>query len=384
MIRELKFRWLLLVIMFVWSTDLYAQKNNDAIEVSYIYGAKVFSPDSTLQGKSWGVELAYHFNMQNSAMDYVKLLHISSIDVVGSYRNFESITVNNRATSRGSLGDAYSVLGRLEFDLVDVGPVKLLFTPAFGTAFSTTSYFSGNNYIIGSKFNLTGQAGLKIYSAITTSTGIQAGVDALHYSNGGERLPNDGINAINFSLGLVQKFGVAGPSTPTHPFSYDGDNSFEFTADVGERGIFRQKNELYRAGFYVGYSRKVNQVLSLRAGFDAGYYVTTYDTTNETTKYNTFENYGTSFSHWRLGLSIGGDVRLGRLAMFANYGYYLYYDDYYKAATPTSRVMDYRVNFYLTPGFRYYLSQAFALQIKQYINKSSADYLGLGFLVRVH
>lgn len=377
-------KFLLPLFILLLSGRLSAQTNKDQIEYSQIYGYNIFSPDYTLKGKSWGGELVYHFNMQGSNATYVKALKINSIDIVGSYRNFESLTINNNPASLGTLGNAYSIISRFELQVAKAGPVQLLFTPGFGVTYSTVSYFTNQNPILGSKINLTAQAGLKLFTAITPSTGVQVGIDMLHYSNSGERIPNNGVNAVDLSLGLVQSINVNGPGAAKVPFVYNGNNSFEFTADFGERGVYEKKQELYRAGFYAGYSRKINDVLSVRGGIDAGYYFTKFDTTNNETYGNTFENYGTSFSNWRLGVSIGGDLRLGRFTLFGNYGRYIYYDDFYRPATNTTRELDYRVKYYFTPGFRYYLNQWMAVQIKQYINRSSADYLGIGLLVRTH
>ncbi|HEY2581738.1 MAG TPA: acyloxyacyl hydrolase [Mucilaginibacter sp.] len=378
---DLKLISILLAILFIISTKSRAQTNNNQLEFTYIEGIKVISPDYTIHGKIWGGELAYHFNMQNDKQDYVKFLEINSIDIVGSYRNLKSLYINNNPLTKDSLGEAYSILGRLEVQLLKFGPVKLLFTPGFGFTYSTTSYFTDGNRLVGSKINLAAQAGIKTLYSITSSTGIQAGIDLLHFSNGGERLPNNGINSINISFGLVQSINRAGPSTPKNPFEYNGTNSLEFSIDFGERGLFRTKKELYRSGLYAGYSYRLNSVFSLRGGVDAGYYFTPFNPNNYD---NTFENYGTSYARWRLGVSAGGDIRLGRLAVFANYGYYLYYQTLYQPKTDYSRELDYRVKTYFTPGLRYYVCQWIALQVKQYINHQSADYLGLGALFRIY
>jgi hypothetical protein len=388
--QRLKFLFTLLIISITFSVNTYAQKNTDQLEFTLIEGIKVISPDYNIKGQIWGGEFAYHFNMQNSTMDYVRLLGLNSIDIVGSYRYLKSLVItnnpytnvidNNNLYSKGTLGEAYSVLGRIEVQLFKAGPVKLLFTPAFGVTYSTVSYFTNGNPLIGSRINLAAQAGIKIFSSITPSTGIQAGVDLLHYSNSGERLPNNGINAINISIGLVKNINRSGPSSPKDPFQYNYTNSFEFSGDFGERGLFRTKQELYRSGLYAGYSYRLNSVFSLRGGVDAGYYFTPFNPAN----YNgTFENYGTSYARWRVGLSVGGEVRLGRLAVFCNYGYYVYYRTFYQAATDTSRELNYRVKTYLTPGLKYHINSWMAVMVKEYVNKQSADYLGLGVMFRV-
>jgi hypothetical protein len=370
MTYKLKLLTVILAVLTIFSANTYAQTNSDQIEITPIDGIKIFTPNKyTIQGKIWGGELAYHFNMHNSKLDYIRLLGLNSIDIVASYRNLQSLFINNDLTTKGSLGDAYSVIGRLEIQLLKAGPVKLLFTPGFGFTYSTVSYFTDGNPLVGSRINLGAQAGMKLFTSITSSTGIQAGVDLFHYSNGGERLPNNGINSLNISLGIVQNINKAGPSTPAQPFQCNYTSSLEFGGDFGERSVFASKKALFRSGLYAGYSYRLNSVFSLKGGLDAGYFFTLFDPANYDI---THEGNATSYDHWRLGASLGAEIRLGRLAVFADYGYYLYYHSYVPVKT------------YWTPGLKYYLSPWIAIQGKTYVNDHTADYLGVGFLFHVY
>jgi hypothetical protein len=367
MLRKLK----LLVIVTILSNNLYAQTNNNQIEFTAVEGLKIFTPRKyVLQGKIWGGELAYHFNMADNKLDYIKTLNISAIDIVASYRNIESITINNDPASKGSLGDAYSVIGRLEMPLVRAGPVKLLFTPGFGFAYSTVSYFSDKNPLVGSRLNVAAQAGLQILTAITPSTGLHAGIDLFHYSNIGIRIPNNGINSLNISFGITQGINQKGPSTPTNPYTYGYKSSFELGGDVGVRGLYISKQELPRSGLYAGYSYRLSQVFSLKGGVDAGFYYELYNPQNHNIIYD--EGYASSYDKWRLGLSLGGDINLGRLTVMGAYGYYLHFHGNYPTKT------------YWTPGLKYYVLPWLAIQGKTYIHSNQADYLGLGLLFRVH
>jgi hypothetical protein len=362
---------LLVIVSILFSKFLYAQTDSsNRIEFTPIAGIKVFTPNNySIQGKTWGGELAYHFNMTDNKLDYIRILHISAIDIVGSYRNMQSLTIDNNPASRGSLGDIYTLIGRLEIPLAKAGPVRLLFTPGFGFAWSTVNYFDNNNPLVSSHINMAAQAGLKVFTAITPSTGLQAGIDLLHYSNSAMRVPNNGINAVNVSLGIVQNINQHGPPTPEHPYSYVYRNSFEIGWDIGERGVFESRDVLYRADIYAGYIYRLNQVFNLKGGFDAGYYFTAYDSKNNDA---TFEGHASSYDKWRVGVSIGGDINLGRFAVMASYGYYLHFNGYYPTKT------------YWVPGIKYNVLPWMAIQGKSYIHSHEADYLGVGLLFRVH
>lgn len=361
---------LLAIVSVIFSKSLYAQTNNNRLELTPFESLKVFTPDNnSIQGTIYGAELAYHFNMTRDSLDYVRILHISAIDIVGSYRNLHSLTVNNDPALKGKLGDTYTLIGRFEIPLYQTGPVKLLFTPGFGFAYSSTSYFTNGNPLIGSRINFAAQAGMKIITAVSNSTGLQAGIDLLHYSNSGFRVPNHGINSINISFGIIQDMDSKGPATPEHPYNYPYKHSFEFGGDIGMRGVFESKKYLYRSGLYAGYNYQLNQVFSLKAGVDAGSYFTVYNPKNNNA---TFEGHATSYDRWRAGLSVGTDIALGKLAVMVGYGYYIHFNGYYPTKT------------YWTPGFKYYVLPWMAVQAKTYIHTNEADYLGLGLLFRVH
>ncbi len=357
-------------MLVIFSQNSFGQTNNNQIEFTFVEGIKVFTPNKySIQGKIQGGELGYHFNMAANQADYIRMLNISAIDIMASYRSLQSLTIDNNLASRGSLGDAYSVIGKLEILLLKTGPVKLLFTPGFGVTYSTINYFDNQNPLVGSHLNMTTQVGAKIFTSITSSTGIQAGVDLFHYSNGGIRIPNNGINSFNISLGLVQSINQPGPSAEPHPFQNDHKSAFEFGFDVGARGAYQSKNELYRSGLYAGYSYRLIPIVSLKGGFDAGYYFTVYDPKNSL---NTFEAYGTSYDKWNAGVSVGADLWLGRLAVMGCYGYYLYFNSFYHNKT------------YWSPGLKYQVLPWMALQGKSYIHIHEADYLGFGLLFDVH
>ena len=359
-----------ILVLFTISNKLAAQNDNNQIEFSGIHALSVFTPEKyNLTGQVWGGELAYHLNMSQNKADYIRVLNISAIDIVGSYRSFRDVLINNVPASKGQLGDAYTALGRLEINLAGTGPVRLLFTPGLGFTYSTETYFTDKVPLVGSHINLTAQAGLKLFAGITPSTGIIGGLDILHYSNVGVRVPNFGINSYNLSLGLVQRVPGKGPATSDHPFAQPHGGSVELGGDFGMRGQPYSKNEFYRAGFYAGYNYQLTSVFSLKGGFDAGYYFTPFKLSDYD---RTFAEYGSSYERWRVGISVGGDMALGRLVVMAAYGYYLYYHSYFNNKT------------YWTPGLKYYVTPWMALQGKAYIHYADADYLGWGLLFRVH
>ena len=104
MLRELK---LLIIVSLMLSKSVFAQTDNDQIEFTAINGIKVFTPNKyAIQGQVWGGELGYHFNMDANKANYARVFNLKSIDIIASYRNLHSLTINGESSSKGSLGNA--------------------------------------------------------------------------------------------------------------------------------------------------------------------------------------------------------------------------------------------------------------------------------------
>lgn len=364
----------LLVITLCSQGRLNAQ-TKDGFEVNFLKSIHFFAPDVNshsgnviLNGEILGGELAYKFNMIHSQADYIRLFNINSIDIAVSYRNLKTIIVNNDPQTKGLFGATYTLLARLNIKLLCLKDANLVFRPGLGVGYATQTYFTNNNPLITSHFNISAQAGLMIYAPINKTFGIQAGVDLLHFSNGAYRVPNNGFNSYNLSLGVTKKVGQA---------RYYGDREseklnkqyFEIGTDIGRRGIFRSKNGFYKSGFFASYNYRVSPVLSIKAQLDAVYYYTVFDPQ----RYElTNQYFGNSYDRWKTGVSLGADAWLGKLAVTANLGYYLH------------NYSNYPIKIYWMPGLKYYIFPKVAIQAKSYINKGSADFSAIGFIFRIH
>ncbi len=369
-------KFLSVIIGFVlFNLSAKAQDTGNSIEISGTLGIKTFSPEKNyLSGPLFGGELAYHINMADNKSDYIRILNIKSIDAVFSYRNMSHLILNHDQATKGLIGDTYGVLGRLEIGLLKINRTELLFTPGFGFLYATETHLTNSqNVIIGSHINLATQAGLKIFTPITQTTGIQAGVEVFHYSNGATKLPNNGINAFAYTLGIVQKLNQSGPVNESEERT-ENKHFFEFGANIGSRGAINTNKSLYKEGFYMGYNYKFSPAFSIKLGTDAVYYNTVYNKITNTTQsfLDTFQSHATSYDRWRVGLAVGPDLWLGKLALMTGYGYYLHYDSFFPTKT------------YWTAGFKYFITPYLALQAKGYVHDTEADYVGYGFIFRVH
>ncbi|TFF38470.1 acyloxyacyl hydrolase [Mucilaginibacter psychrotolerans] len=350
--------------------------NTNKIELNALYGLNTFTSGFyKTPGHMTGAEAIYHFDMGNNKAPYIQLLHIQSIDVVAGFRNFSKVSViDSNSTVSHPIGQVYNVLGRLEIPVIKAGGTQLIFAPGLGFAYATGSYFSNGNPLIGSHINLATEAGLFITTPLSNTIALKGGIDIFHYSNGGTRVPNKGINTVEASFGLIKTLNTPGPQTGSKAFSTYFKHSFEIGLDAGRRGVQKADGGLYKSGFSAAYNYRISPAVSLKAGADAVYYFSIYhpDDDPKTNLEPSYQYHGSSFDRWRYGLSGGTDLWMGRLAIMANYGFYLHY----KSTT--------KINSYWSPGVKYYVLPWVALQVKAYIHGSDCDYLGGGLIFRAH
>ncbi|MDB5125143.1 MAG: hypothetical protein JWP94_3272 [Mucilaginibacter sp.] len=367
----------------------HAQNNLNSIAITPIQGVKTFSTyNNPLKGSFYGAELAYQLNMGSNNADWVRLLHVKDIGLIATYFNLGDISIAGKQGIRGSFGNNYGITSCLNLSLFETDKISLIFSPGIGIGYSTQTFYTTDNPIVGSHINLAIRAGLKLETPISSSTRIQAGVNFSHYSNASTQLPNDGLNNVYASLGVVRDIDHSGPTTQKTTFGIDNKHSFEFSLGVGRRGFVKtglfknpetgvnmyltdsaaQKktaSNLYQAALYAGYSYRLNQLLSLKIGTDAVYYSKTFSWDNF---FRTYQGSGTSYDHLSVGLSAGTDIWLGRLAFTANYGYYLHYNSLYP------------IHFYSAIGGKYYITNRLALSTVYRSHSSGPHYVSSGVL----
>lgn len=350
----------------------YAQENKagqNSIEFMPQMSLGVFTAQNKLTGTAYGGELIYHINTTTNPRPWMKVLNVKSLDLVFNYKNMGDIVmVSDPRPNR--FGDSYALLGALNFSLLKAKGTELLVTPGLGLGYLGETWFTNQNVLIGSHLNFSSRIALKLTSQIAPSTKLSAGIDILHFSNAGTRVPNNGMNVSSVGLGIVQslnaKMGAErDTSSWRRPIEYK-KHSVDFGVNIGRRGVYRSKDGLYKTGLYAGYNYRLNAVFGLGAGVDAVYYHTIYDPLRNGA---TYQSNASSFDRWRVGTALGPDLWMGRLALMAKYGYYLHYNSLKDIKT------------YWTAGLKYNALDWAAIQAKIYVHKTEADFVGVGFLI---
>lgn len=343
-----------------------AQQNAHTLELNLQKGINSFSANQNkLQGGAYGGELSYHYNVNRQPKKWSSDLGIRSIDVTFNYKRMADVTrIAN--PMEGEFGDTYALLGGLTFPLFNVSKVDVAFTPGFGILYAGESWFSNQNPVVGSKLNFGLKAGLKASVPISKKMAVAANLDVLHYSNGGTRVPNNGLNVVSVGLSVSRALNEdVEVSKPSFGKEENKKHSFDFGVNVGRRGVYQSRDGLWRTGLYGGYNYRLTSYLALGGGVDAVYYHTIYDPNRVL---ETYQSKASSFDKWRVGAAVGPDLWMGNLAFMAKYGYYIHYN----SLLP--------VNTYWTAGVKYKLNNNLALQSKIYIHGTEADFVGFGLM----
>ena len=353
--------------MSVLALTASAQNNFNSLELNLQKSIGLFSADNhKLQGEAYGGEISYHINTIRSRSAWIQDLGVKSVDFIFNYKNMDQI---NRVLVpiKGEYGDSYALLGGITLPLLHVGKASLDFAPAFGLLYASETWFTNQNPLLGSKLNFAARAALKLNVPVAEKTALTASLDILHYSNGGFRVPNNGMNLANLGIGVKQylNFKSGNESKSTDVDNSYAKHSFDFGVGVGRRGVYKSKDFLYRTGLYLGYNYRFASYMAIGTGVDAVYYHTLYDVNRNA---ETYQSNATSLARWRVGAAVGPDFWMGDLAIMAKYGYYIYYDSLKPIKT------------YWTAGAKYKLNNWLALQGKIYIHQTEADYIGFGLM----
>lgn len=358
------------LIFLTCTFALKAQEQVDAtntIEFSPQVSLGIFTAQQKLIGTAYGGELIYHMNTDANPRPWMKLLNLKSLDLVFNYKKMgEVVMLSDPRPNR--FGDSYALIGALNFSLFKVKKAELFVTPGLGLGYLGQTWFTNENILVGSHLNFSSRIALKLAAKVAPGAKLTAGLDILHFSNAGTRVPNNGMNVSSVSLGIVHTLSTKVPTKDTvswkMPLAYKR-HSVDLGINIGRRGVYRSKNGLYKTGLYAGYNYRLNPVFGLGAGIDAVYYHSIYDPQRNL---ETFQSKASSFDRWRVGAAIGPDLWMGRMGLTAKYGYYLHYNSLMNVKT------------YWTAGLKYRVLDWAAIQAKIYIHETEADFVGLGLI----
>lgn len=366
---------LLCISQAIFSVAQEATQTNDrqkrnSIEFSPQMSIALFTAQQKVSGTAWGGELVYRHHTENNQMPWTKILNVTSVDLIFNYKNMTQVKLLD-VPDPYKLGNSYALLAGVNIALLKRKNLEVNLSPSFGLGYLDQTYFTNENPLIGSHINFASRAGLKVYQNLSAGTKLSAGIDILHFSNAGFRVPNNGMNSSNISLGIVKALRPTASELPDSSSTWVSKHhykthSFDLGIGIGRRGYYRSKaGFFYKTSLYAGYNYRVNPVLGLSTGVDAIYYHSIFDPQNFE---GTYQSNASSFDRWRIGVAVGPDIWMNRLALTVKYGYYLKYNSYRN------------INTYWTSGLKYNLLDWLALQARIHVHKTEADFAAFGVM----
>lgn len=330
-----------------------------------------FSAEQTkIVGPIVSGELALHFNKVDYPRNWMKQLGVRSVDFAFTYQNTEHAKAVLKEIAY-PIGNSYGLTAGLSFSLYHSKTSALYFSAATGLGYFAKAGPINQHIILGSKINYSSKFQLSAEKALSLNSRIIALIGFYHLSNGGIRIPNNGLNVssvgLGFSYDLKSKINNNSANDMPIAESYKR-HSFDLGLTIGATGMLNKNKLLYKTDLYAGYNYRMSSMLGLSFGADAIYNFTTYDIDHH---YETYQGYASSPSHWRLGVGVGPDVWLGRFVISPKLGRYLL------IKTSNERKL---THFYSTIGFKYHFTNWFAAQTKVHLHRTEAEFVGFGVI----
>jgi len=236
----------------------------------------------------------------------------------------------------------------------------------FSNKFDTLTNW--RNHAIGSQINGTADLYLNIRLRLYHNTLLEAGTGFMHYSNGATVMPNYGINIPTVRFGISTALIGKDFATYTHEKKVKiARPEISFSASMGYKGDelgLIDGDYVYKAS--VNYHHPLGLKSRVIIGFDADY---NYLSRLMLDKFNIY--YDGNEDIIRYWLSIGAELTLPSVVIFAKTGYYLQGLDQLDGRYPQ------------LIGVRYYFAKRVFTEVALKTHYGKADYLtgGIGFSI---
>src|SRR3546814_17912305 len=117
---------------------------------------------------------------------------------------------------------------------------------------------------------------------------------------------------------------------------------------------------MFKSGNYAGYNYRLKPLIDIKGVLNAVYYYTVFDPERHR---ETYQHYGTSYDRWRLGLSLGAAVKMGRFEVKGLFGRYLHYNSYHD------------IHYYWNSGLSYFFTPHLGMQSTLHMHRFQADFV---------
>lgn len=358
-----RLRNILILQMILISIFIFGQEDKDlSIFYTSYFGKGVGGIKGIESNHSESYMLGIVKKLDQEKLEWARRLNAEQISISFIHSDLEGI-------KRGyTFGKAYGLLSEIDFKLFNKNQFFIYFTPGLGLSYIDKTIFTNpETYIFGTHINAMFNLALKGKYQINQDIDINTEVGLMHYSNGAYRIPNAGVNTLNFGLGISKnlKSNLKYRQSSLHEMSKNG---IELSAGIGQRGKYKQKDGFTKYAFYAGYNRFINNVFGFRIGLDGIYHPEVFNPLiyNDTVPY-----WGRTYDHLTLGASVGAELKMNHFALHGNWGTYLY------MKSPTNQKTYWKL------GLKYYITPKFGVQTILNAHKFQADFVSWGLFVRM-
>lgn len=241
---------------------------------------------------------------------------------------------------------------------------------AFGGSYITKCFdIESNpmNLAIGSHLNIYIDFSLQSRIPLSKQFSLTNGVRFTHVSNGKIKSPNKGLNIISGSIGLLYEFNDIPERKNIDLPQIDGKEEYTIIYAAGVKTISRYASGYYYASSLIfDYNRKYS--LKGRWGLGADVF---FDETNRQYSNNLDKADLVNSDLYQVGLHVGHDLVMGKLALTINLGGYIY------------APVEVEAPIYSRIGLRYRINNHFILNYTLKAHWAMASYIewGIGYVL---
>ncbi len=313
----------------------------------------------------FGADVTLSTDLSNRQEHWIKFLRAKRSGFEIAYRNLRALD-GYADTAKNSFGELIGVLENISFLLfTNNNNFNLSLKTGAGIAVVTKTWFNDyQNIFMGSYLNTTlkGDLEAEFYNSRKYRTILSVGF--FHVSNGGIIIPNKGLNLLNASLGFMygMKPNKVAPCPEVNPIMEPIRHSFDLAFGAGVRGVPYSLNGALKGGAILTYNYHINPTLIIKFSGDAVYNSVLYNPTDEKTD----QFFGSSYEHWRAGISTGIEFNLDPFCVGVSIGKYLY------------NKSPFDIQYYWSTQAKYFFNSRWGIHYTMYSHRYAADFFEIG------
>ncbi|CAN5199403.1 hypothetical protein BH23BAC1_BH23BAC1_35800 [soil metagenome] len=270
------------------------------------------------------------------------------------------------------LGKQVAATTYMDFNFRRRRSSDIIFKIGTGLVYTTNPYHSirnNRNNALSSPISYVMQGRLGYNLRITDQLKFTSAISLTHFSNGGFKIPNSGINIVTYNLGFSQLIDKKRPDYTylTEKPLFDRNVGYNVTLSSGLKGLHNVEGRYFpflNVSLYA--DKRLNDRSALNAGMDGFYNLALkYEVRNFDNDLNSEPDFK------RAGIVVGHELFMGKLSVLTQFGAYVYRP--FKSDVPV----------YQRYGLKYYFKDNYFASLMLKSHGGRADNIEWGIGVRI-